>query len=97
MKSIFFSIVLCIATTSIHAQTKDECKSKALKIAKAIDAVYAKPVKNTMISITKTGTTANSFQWLVNFYIPNAGGQTAYVIEMQKESCEIMNLSMFSE
>jgi hypothetical protein len=93
-------ILICLfAVSSFTAfADSDDCKSKALNVAKAIDKVYVpKLSKGTKISIQSVGKTLNSRNWLVDFYIPNAGGATSYSIEMQKQSCEIINLNMISE
>jgi hypothetical protein len=96
MKKFILGLIT-LSSFSVFA-SQDACKSKALNVAKAVDKVYvAQLVKGTKISITRVGTTESSYQWLVNFLVPNAGGQTAYSIEMQKDSCEIINLSQFSE
>jgi hypothetical protein len=83
---------------SFSSMAGDNCRAKALAVGKAVDKVYTpKLAKDTRISVTNTDTSETSYTWLVNFYVPNAGGQTAYTIEMQKESCEIINLSQISE
>lgn len=97
MKKLLIASLIASYSVASFASA-DGCKSKALNVAKAIDKVYvAKMAKNTKITISDEGKTVNSRIWLVNFYVPNAGGATSYTIEMQKESCEIMNLSMISE
>ena len=97
MKKLLIASLVASYSVASFASA-DGCKSKALEVAKAIDKVYvAKLAKNTKITISKERQSENSNTWLVNFLVPNAGGQTAYVIEMQKDSCEIMDLKMFSE
>jgi hypothetical protein len=96
MKTFFLLSTLVMNATALASA--GDCKSKALQVAKAIDRVYVpKLAKGTEVTMIETARTKNSRTWLVNFYVPNAGGATSYSIEMQNVSCEIVNLWMVSE
>jgi hypothetical protein len=97
MKKIMTGL-LVLSSVSAFASPKDSCKKIALQLAAAVDKIYVpKLATGTKISATLTASTQDSKTWNVNYLVPNAGGQTAYEIELGTEACDLINMSSFSE
>jgi hypothetical protein len=91
-------VMLVMSSFSAIAAPKDQCKSVALKIASAVDKVYIpKLVRGTKISAELTDKSSGSVTWVVNYMVPNAGGQTAYEMVMDAEGCSLMTMNVFAE
>lgn len=90
--------LVVISSFSALGSSKDDCRKTALKLAAAVDKVYVpKLSKGTKVFANVVSTTTDKVIWSVTYLAPNAGGQTAYEIELNTESCDLIKLSSFSE
>jgi hypothetical protein len=97
MKNVLISLVV-LSSFSVFGSSKDDCRKTALKLASAVDKVYVpKLSKGTKVFTNTVFTTTDKVIWSVTYLAPNAGGQTAYEIELNTESCDLIKLSSFSE
>lgn len=89
---------LALASLSASAAPKDKCKSIALKVAAAVDKVYTpKKATGTTVNASLNPTSDESYFWSVNYTNANAGGQTAYELNLDKEGCGLNQLNVFAE
>ncbi len=96
LKTTFLTLVTVMASASFASA--HPCKLKATAIAKAVDSVYTpKLSRKTRVTTQLIESNDESSVWVVNFMNPNAGGQTAYSMELSQDSCFIINLTQMME
>jgi hypothetical protein len=90
--------LLAFLTLTSTSYASSNCQSIALKIEKNIDQIYTpKLFKVTKISAHLESSNSETESWSVNYLVPNAGGQTAYLMRLEKNSCLIQEMQVFVE
>jgi hypothetical protein len=94
--------VLVFAMTSTPAFAGENCKEMAIKVVRAVEKAYS-PGARAKIGLqqpgdaSSSGVSGASETHVLTASVPGTEGKTVYTIELQKESCEIVNLHMISE